>query len=163
MSPAGLLVLAHALIGIAFIVGLVGRWIILGMAERATELRTMKILSAAASPFERIVIVASMLVLVFGVAAAWAQGRNLLGPLTGGRIDWLFVAVVLFLSNLPLVPVVFLPRGKAFAAALADAEAHDRITPALVAAWRDPVVRGAHAYELVTTTLVLVLMLTKPF
>jgi hypothetical protein len=163
VSLAGPVVLAHALIGILFVVGLVGRWIVLGMAERSSELRTMRTLSTAAAPFERIVIVSSTLVLVFGLAAAWLQGRNVLGPITGGSVDWLFVALVLYVSNVPLVPLVFLPRGKVFAAALRDAEAEDRITPALAAAWRDPVVRGAHWYELGSTTIVLVLMLTKPF
>jgi hypothetical protein len=163
VSLAGIVVLTHALIGILFIVGLVGRWIVLGMAERATELRTMQTLSAAAGPFERIVIIGSALVMLFGIAAALLQGRNLLGPLTGGSVDWLFVALVLFVANLPLVPLVFLPRGKIFEAAMHDATVQDRITPELTAAWTDPVVRGAHWYELASTTIVLVLMLTKPF
>ena len=70
-----IVVLIHALIGIAFISGLIGRWIVLGLAEtRATEMPTMKTLAAAAGPFERIVIVAPMLVFVFGVAAAYLAG-----------------------------------------------------------------------------------------
>jgi len=163
MGIAGLVVLAHALVGILFVVGLVGRWIVLGMAERATQLDTMRTLTTAAGPFERIVIVASAFVLLFGIAAAWLQGRNLLGPFTGGSVDWLFVALVLYLSNLPLVPLVFLPRGKVFDTAMRDAEAQGRITPALSAAWTDPVVRAAHVYELASVTIVLILMLTKPF
>jgi len=35
--------------------------------------------------------------------------------------------------------------------------------PDLHAAWRDPVVRAAHVYELGAITVVLVLMLAKPF
>lgn len=163
MSLAGLVVLVHALIGILFVVGLVGRWIILGMAERATELRAMRTLTTAAAPFERIVIVGSFLVLVFGLAAAWLQGRSVLGPITGGSVDWLFVALLLYLSNLPLVPLVFLPKGKVFDAAMQEAEATDSVTAGLTAAWSDPVVRGAHVYELGSTTIVLILMLAKPF
>jgi len=156
-------VLIHALIGILFIAGLIGRWIILGAAARATDLPTMKTLAGAAGPFERIVIVTSALVLLFGIVAAFLQGRSVLGPLTGGSIDWLFVALVLYLSVLPLVPLVFLPRGKEFEAALADAEAEGQVTPALRAAWADPVVRAAHLYELGAVTVVLILMLTQPF
>jgi len=163
MDLAGIVVLAHALLGILFVVGLVGRWIVLGMAERAARLDTMTTLATAAAPFERLVIVTSSLVLVFGLGAAWLQGRSVLGPLTGGTVDWLFVAVVLYLSNLPLVPLVFLPRGKVFGAALEEASTQGEVTPALRAAWSDPVVRGAHWYELGTTTIILILMLSKPF
>ena len=86
-----------------------------------------------------------------------------MSSLTGGSVDWLFVALVLFLSNLPLVPLVFIPRGRAFESVMRDAEAQDRVTPELAAAWRDPTVRAAHVYELGSTTIVLILMLTKPF
>jgi hypothetical protein len=155
--------LVHALTGILFVAGLIGRWIVLGLAERATDLPAMKTLTAAAGPFERIVVVVPAFVLLFGVVAAFIQGRSVLGPLTGGSVDWLFVSLVLFLSPLPLVPMVFLPKGKAFEAALAEAEEAGRVTPALTSAWRDPLVRAAHVYELGATTVVLILMLTKPF
>ena len=46
---------------------------------------------------------------------------------------------------------------------MAEAEAAGQVTPALRAAWADPVVRAAHIYELGAVTAVLVLMLTKPF
>ena len=163
MTLTDVVVLVHALIGILFTAGLIGRWIVLGLAERATELPAMKTLTAAAGPFERIVIVGSMLVFLAGILAAFMEGRTVLGPLTGGTVDWLFVSVVLFLSILPLVPLVFLPRGRVFEAALVDAEGKGRVTPELRTAWRDPVVRAAHIYELAAVTLVLVLMLTKPF
>ena len=70
---------------------------------------------------------------------------------------------MLFLSVLPLVPLVFLPRGRVFEAALEEAEAAGVVTDRLRAAWSDPVVRGAHIYELTAVTIVLVLMLSKPF
>jgi hypothetical protein len=163
MDVAGIVVLAHALLGIVFIVGLAGRWIVLGAAARADDLPAMRTLAAAAAPFERIVIVSSTLVLLFGVAAAFATGRSVLGPLGGGPVDWLFVSLVLYVSIVPLVPLVFLPRGRVFAATLAEAEAMGGVTPALRAAWHDPVVRAAHVYELAATTIVLCLMLAKPF
>jgi hypothetical protein len=163
MTGTDLVVLVHALIGILFVAGLLGRWIVLGAAERATELPAMRTLTAAAGPFERIVVAASILVLVFGLAAAYLEGRSVLGPLTGGSVDWLFVSLLLYLSILPLVPLVFLPRGRVFGAAMDGAARDGRVTPELQAAWRDPVVRAAHLYELGAITLVLILMLSKPF
>ena len=163
MDLAPIVVLVHALTGVVFIVGLVGRWIVLGMSERATDLRAMRTLATAARPFERIVVVSSSLVLLFGIVAALLQGRNLLGPFAGGTVDWLFVSLVLYVSVVPLVPLVFLPRGKVFDAAFERAEAEGVVTPALSAAWADPVVRAAHVYELAATTIVLILMLTQPF
>jgi hypothetical protein len=162
LTAGGALALVHALAGIAFVAGLVGRWIVLGRAARAADLATMRTLAAAAAPFERLVVVGSVVVLVFGVATAIAQGRPFLGPLVGARVDWLFVSVLLYLSLIPIVPLVFVPRGRVFAAALADAVARDEVTPALHRAWNDPVVRLAHLYELAAVTVVLALMLAKP-
>jgi hypothetical protein len=160
---AGLFVATHALTGAVFLGALVGRWIILGLASRADTLATMQTLTRAARPFERIVIWSSVLVLVLGIAAAIAQGRPVLGPLQGGRVDWLFVSLVLFLSVLPLVRLVFLPRGRTLDAAFQDAVARGELTGELAAAWRDPLVRAAHVYELGVVTLVFVLMVAKPF
>ena len=163
MTATDVVVLVHALIGILFLAGLIGRWIVLGAASRATDLPAMKTLTAAAAPFERIVIVGSMLVLLFGIVATLMEGRSAVGPLAGGAVDWLFVSLLLFASIVPLVPLVFMPRGRVFAAAFADAEAQDRVTPELRAAWHDPVVRAAHVYELGAVTAILVLMLGMPF
>jgi hypothetical protein len=157
----GLLVAAHALIGAVFLGRLIARWIVL--AERADTLATMQTLTRAARPFERIVIVGSALVLVLGVAAAIAQGRPILGPLQGARVEWLFVSLILFLSVLPLVRLVFLPRGRVFDATMEDAVARGEVTGELARAWRDPVVRTAHVYELVVVSVVFVLMVAKPF
>jgi hypothetical protein len=163
LSGTEVVVLVHALLGVLFLSALIGRWVVLGLAERATDVRTMRTLATAASPFERMVRTVPGLVLVFGLVAAFLEGRNVLGPLTGGSVDWLFVSVILYFSPLPLIPLVFLPRGRVFEAALAEAEAEGHVTPAVQAAWRDPVTRVSHVYELAAITLVLILMLSKPF
>ena len=160
---AGLLVAVHALTGAVFLGALLGRWIVLGLAERADTLASMQILTSAARPFERLVIWTSVLVLVFGIAAGIAQGRAILGPLQGAPVDWLFVSLLLFLSVLPLVRLVFLPRGRVFDVAMEDAVTRGELTGELAVAWRDPVVRAAHVYELAVVTLIFVLMVTKPF
>jgi Predicted integral membrane protein (DUF2269) len=159
----GLLGVLHALSGIGLIVGLFGRWMVLAAAERAETPAQMRLLTRAASPFESLVIVGSLVVFILGVLAAWSAGLPLLGPFVGAGVNWLFVSLVLYLSILPLVPLVFLPRGRVFDAALDEAEAAGVVTDQLRRAWNDPVVRAAHIYELTAVTIVLVLMLTKPF
>jgi hypothetical protein len=73
------------------------------------------------------------------------------------------VSLLLFLTIIPLVPLVFLPKGKVFDAAFTQAVEAGRITPALTAALHDPVVDAAHVYELAIVTVVILLMVTKPF
>jgi hypothetical protein len=160
---ADLLKLGHALLGVLFVGALVGRFIVLGMAERAATIADMRTLTRAAAPFERMVIGGGMIMLALGVATAIAQGRPFLGPLQGAHVDWLFVSVVLVVVGFALPPLVFVPRGRVFEAALADAVAQDVVTPRLVAAWRDPVVRAAHLVELIAVGIVLALMISKPF
>lgn len=146
-----------------FLAGLVGRWITLGAAARATQIRDTQTLLGLSARFERIVIMSSGFVLLFGVATAIAQGRPFLGPLQGAPVDWLFVSLLLYLSAIPLVPLVFLPRGRVFGGALEDAIRDGTVTERLRAGFADPVVRMAHVYELGMTFTVLVLMISKPF
>jgi hypothetical protein len=75
----------------------------------------------------------------------------------------LFVSIVIYLSIIPLIPLVFIPRGKVFAKALADATEAGAVTEDLTAGFRDPVVFAAHVYELGVIVVVFVLMITKPF
>jgi hypothetical protein len=160
---SGGVALVHALVGVAFVAGLIGRWIVLVAAERATTLPEIRVLSALAVPFERLVQVGSLLVFVLGIATALIEKRLLLGPLQGGSVDWLFVALLLYVSILPLLPLVFIPRGRVLDMALQDAEIRGEVTPALRRAFRDPVVRAAHLYELGAVTIILGLMFAKPF
>ena len=151
--------LAHILVAFGFITGLLGRWIQLGNAAKAEEVETAYRLSQAAAPFERLVIMGGNLVLPAGLLTAWAQGYEWLGLTT----PWMLVSVVILLSVLPFVPLVFLPRGKVFEAAMSAARAAGTVTPELRAAFRDPAVAFAHRYELGAVTLVVVLMVLKPF
>lgn len=105
----------------------------------------------------------SVVVPLLGIGAAVAQGRPFLGPLEGVSVDWPFVSLLLFVSVLPLVRLVFLPRGRVFDAAFKDAVDRGELTGDLARAWRDPVVRAAQVYELGAVTVVFVLMVTKPF
>lgn len=159
----GLIVVGHAVLGILFFCGLVGRGIVLALAERADSIGAMRTLARAAAPFEWLVIRVGSVALLLGLATAIAQGRPFLGPFQGGHVDWLFSSILLLLTVAPLPPLVFLPRGRVFEAALAEATERGEVTPELRTAWRDPVTRAAHVYELAVVTVVLVLMLAKPF
>jgi Predicted integral membrane protein (DUF2269) len=159
----GLVIAAHALAGAVLLGGLIGRWTVLGLAQRADTLGSMRTLAAAAKPFERIVILVPNVVLVLGIILVVAQGRPFLGPIQGAPVDWLFVSILIFFSVPVLVPLVFLPKGRVFEAALADATARNEVTPELMAAWRDPTTRAARIYELVAVSVVFVLMIAKPF
>ena len=153
----------HALVGVWLIAALVGRWITLAQAARTTNLAAVHTLLALSQRFERMVIATSIVVLVLGVATAIVQGRPFLGPFQGAGVDWLFASLVLYLATIPLVPLVFLPRGRVFAAALEDATEHGRVTDRLTGAFRDPVVLAAHVFEIGVVLAVFVLMIAKPF
>jgi hypothetical protein len=62
-----------------------------------------------------------------------------------------------------MVPLVFVPRGRVFDRALADARQRGAVTLELTAAFRDLVVRAARTLELVVVAVILVLMVVKPF
>ena len=158
--------LIHALTGILLVARLLGRWVALSQAEYAAregELSAVQGLLRASSVFERLVIPASVAVLVLGLLTAWSYGYPLLGSLQGRGGNWLPVSLLLYLSTIPLVPLIFLPKGRQFSAVLDEALAMSRVTPALVTAFGDPRVRAAHGYEFAAVVVVLVLMLLRPF
>jgi type VI protein secretion system component VasK len=110
--------------------------------------------------FERLMVIpGSFAVLVAGLLAAWSEGQ----PLAGTVDWWLFTSLILFVAVGLLVPMVFLPHGKVFEAALEEAERRGEVTPELRTALRDPAVRNARALELVTVAIIITLMVTKPF
>jgi hypothetical protein len=73
------------------------------------------------------------------------------------------VSLVLYLSTIPVIVGVFIPRGRVFEAALQEALAAGHVTPRLTAAFGDRVVAQAHTYEWVVLGLVILLMVVKPF
>jgi hypothetical protein len=159
MEPANLVKLLHVGIAFAFISGLIGRWVLLRLAAQTSDPESAHTLANAAAPFEKLVIRGGPAILLAGLATAWAQGYPWLGLTTG----WMVLSVILLLSPLPLVPLVFLPRGRVFEAALADARRQGLMTPELRAAFADPAVAFARRFEIATVAIVVVLMVTKPF
>ncbi len=159
VSLATFVVFLHVATAFLFVGGLLGRWIVLGLARRTDDIAEIDTLLPAADRFEKIVIPGSAAVLVLGLLAMWAQDR----PLFADGAYWLLVSLVLYVSIIALVPLIFLPRGRVFEAALADSRARGTVTPELTAAFRDPWVAFARTYEVVVVGIVVALMVLKPF
>ncbi len=153
-------VFLHVAIAFWFVAGLLGRDITIAKARSSDDLDVIGELMELAGRFERFMVVpGSMAVLVAGLLAAWAQGR----PLAGSGNWWLLTSLILYVGTFALVPLVFLPRGKVFERALDDARERGVVTPDLVLAFRDPVVRWARTWETVMVLIVIALMVVKPF
>jgi hypothetical protein len=140
------------------VAGIIGRWLVLDAAKRSDEIGRTRALLGASAPFERMVIASSMAVLPAGLITAWAQGYPWLGLTT----PWMWMALLLSLGIFLLVPSVFIPRGRAFEAALEGATAAGAVAPDLRAAFDDPVVRAAHWAEVIALAAIVALMVTKP-
>lgn len=151
-------VLLHVATAFWFVAGLAGRDVSMTRASRATDIASVQAITGVAGVFDRFFVVpGSIAVLVAGLIAMVATDTTL------GDQTWLLIALILFLTMIPLVPLVFLPRRKVFDAALGEAVAAGAVTPGLRAAFADPVVAGARWYERIVVAVVIVLMVTKPF
>ena len=151
------LVLLHVLVAFAFVAGLVGRDITIAQARRSHDLTSINELLAVANRFDTIVKIGSIAVLVFGLLAMVA------GDLSVSDNGWLVASLALYVALGLLVPIVFLPRGRVFDAALADARQRGEVTPALTEAFRDSAVTFARNAELIIVAVIIGLMVLKPF
>ena len=150
----------HVLAAFWFVAGLIGRGVTIAQARRETDLRRLESLMLVTDRFETwMVRPGSAAVLVLGLATMVAQGRSL----TGDGNGWLLVSLILYVALAALVPLVFLPRGKRYEAALEEAKPGGVVTPALAQALRDPAVAMARRAELVVVAVIIVLMVWKPF
>jgi len=151
-------VLLHVATAFWFVAGLAGRDVSITRAAHAADLTSIRALVGMAGVFDRFFVVpGSIAVLVAGLIAMAATHLSL------GAQTWLLVALILFLTIIPLVPLVFLPRGKVFEAALGEAIAAGEVTPGLRTAFADRAVAGARWYERIVVAVIVVLMVTKPF
>lgn len=158
------LVFLHVLAAFMLVAGLIGRELCRRLANQATDIQQFHTLIQASGRFESLMVIpGSTAVLVMGLVVSWALGWPLLGTLQGGAKNWLFVSLLLFVSLIPVIRFIFLPRGKPFAAALADALARGVITDELRARLNDRVVAVAHVYEAVVILVIIYLMVVKPF
>jgi len=153
-------VLLHVLAAFWFVAGLLGRNITMARAQTASDLPMLDELVTLSGRFERMMVIpGSIAVSLLGLLAAWALGQ----PIAGSNNWWVLTSLLLFVAIGVLVPVVFLPHGKVFEHALADAKVKGEVTPELRGALGDPAVRNARAAELLVVAVIITLMVTKPF
>jgi uncharacterized membrane protein len=150
-------VLLHVLVAFAFVAGLVGRDITIAQARRSGDIASVSSLLEVADRFDTIVKIGSIAVLVFGLVAMF------MGDLTLSDNGWLVASLALYVALGLLVPIVFVPRGRVFERALAEARQRGEVTPELTAAFHDPAVSIARNAELVAVVVIIGLMVTKPF
>ena len=156
--------LLHVFTAFWFITGILGRQLTRTQARRAVDIHDFTTLSDLAARFEELMVIpGNLAVIVLGIVVALLGKWPILGFLQGASQNWLLVSNLILIAGSFLVPLVFLPRGKLFAATLQDAQKVNRITPELVNALDDPVVRLAHWGELIMIGLVITLMVLKPF
>lgn len=161
MSWYLLLKLAHILCVVAFLAGLIGRTLVRLRIPAIGSFSALQETIVLVGHFDDwLVIRGSQLTLVTGLLLGWAGGWPYLAA---GHPTWILVALILFLSLIPLVIFIFLPRGRAFATVFKSAIAVRQITPELRAALADPAVRAATVYEFIASALIVGLMVLKPF
>lgn len=157
-------VLLHVLSVFWLVAGIVGRDACWGHAARASDLPALKTIAALASFFDRRAVQPStFVVLITGLAAAGLRGYRIFGFLRGEGPAWPFAALLIYLSIIPVIVLVFLPRGRVYRAALAEAESRGEVTGALRAAIADPAVMAARGYEFAMIAALAFLMVAKPF
>jgi uncharacterized membrane protein len=149
-------VFLHVLVAFAFVAGLIGRDITIAQARRSRELASITELLSVANRFDSDVKAGSVAVLALGIIAM------IVGDLSPSDNGWLVASLALYVALGLLVPIVFLPRGRLFDAALADAEQRGEVTPELTQAFRDPAVAFARNAELVVVAVIIGLMVLKP-
>jgi hypothetical protein len=76
---------------------------------------------------------------------------------------WLLTSLIVYVGIAALVPTIFIPRGKAFGAALAAAQEQGAITPELRSSFKDPAVAFARNAEMLGVAFIVALMVLKPF
>lgn len=154
----------HILSVLWLVAGTAGRGACTGLAGRTDDINSVRTLMQAASAFEmKMVRPASLFILVTGLITARMGGWPILGFLQGASVNWVLAALVIYLTIIPVIVFVFLPRGRVYHKALQDAGARGAVTAELRAALHDPAIRSARLYEILILLVVTFLMVVKPF
>ena len=156
-----LMVVVHVLTVFLLVGGIIGRDMTYWRAARATDLARLRHYVDLAHSFEMLVRPMTGWVLVAGLGAAWARGWPILGLHHGPH--WVLGAILIYLTIIPWIVFVFVPSGKVFRAALADAILKNDVTPALKAALRDPKTNAGRLYEAAMIVVLTWLMIARPF
>ena len=159
-----LAVVVHVLPVFWLVAGIIGRDTCWAQAARTDDLAALRAMAKLAGIFDRAMVrPATFVVLVTGLAVAPLRGWPILGFLQGGSVNWVLTALLVYLSAIPLIFLVFLPKGRVYRRALEEANASGVVTPALRAAINDPLVGAARGYEFVMIAVLTWLMIAKPF
>lgn len=157
-------VVLHVLSVFWLVAGIVGRDACWWHAARAADMGTLRTIAALASFFDRRAVQpATFVVLVTGLAAAGLRGHSLFGFFRGEGPVWPFTALIIYLSIIPVIVLVFLPKGRVYRAVLAEAESRGEVTARLRAVIADPAVMAARGYEFAMIAVLSFLMISKPF
>ena len=154
----------HLSAAILFVGGLFARQAVRALISGASEIGAVVTLTQAAGRVERLMVIpGNLLAIAFGLMLALYGRAPIFGFIQGAQRNWLLASVVILVLLFPLVPLVLLPRGKVFEAALQEASAEGHITTVLQQQMKDPVVRWAHMAEMIGVGLIVALMVFKPF
>lgn len=133
-------------------------------ARTAIAASTTVALLRASDDFDRLMVIpGSLVVLVLGLITAWLGGWPILGFLTGNDSNWLLVALILYLSPIPFIPLYLAPRRKVRHVLIERAKAENEVSAELAAALSDPGVLAFRRFEMAVVVAVVVLMVMKPF
>ncbi len=161
MDLYGFVKVLHILAVAALIAGIVGRAFLRARVARIDDIQTAREFIEVEGHFdERLVVRGSIATLLTGILLAWLGHWPLVNA---GFPTWMLVGTVLFLTTIPLVIWVYIPRGKVFGKAFQAALAQQRVTDELRAALADQVIRRSWLYEYVLVAVVITLMVMKPF
>src|SRR5690349_10286654 len=96
------MVLLHVLSVFVLVTGILGRAVSLRQVAGASDIHALKAKVQVSKVFEEIMVRrGSLVVLVTGLAAAWARGWPILGILQHSPINWVLVALVTYLTIIP--------------------------------------------------------------
>ena len=159
-----IVVVLHVVSVFMLISGTTGRNLIWMHIRNSRDLDTVhKFLELAENFDTRLVRPGSGLILLTGLLAAWLRGWPILGFLQGAGSNWVLAALALYLTFIPLVTLLFIPKMKVRQRALEGALAKGEITPELTAAINDRALYLGRVYELATVVVFTWLMIAKPF
>jgi hypothetical protein len=164
MSVATPVVWAHVLSVFWLVGGILARDRCYALARSTDDLSRLQWLVEMGGHFERrMARPATFAVLLAGLMAAWARGWPILGLLQGSPTNWVLVSLLVYLTIIPVIAFIFIPRGRIFRAAFEEATSLGQVTPALKAALSDRMVVAARAYELIMIGVITAIMLTRSF
>ena len=157
--------LMHVLTAFWLISGVVGRGLTFWQAGRVKDVQSIHALLQVSEFFERYAVIpVSVAVLVFGLIVTWMQKWPLFGVLQGSPTNWLLVSFILFAGiSAFIAPLGLVARRKERERAMEESLTQGTISQRLSAALHDKVVIRFRIVEMIVLSVIIILMVTKPF